>query len=85
MLPLVLAPLLFLFQGSNAQADANGVTLAEKAESIELRLLQPGTLDFAVSPCSNLFMDNPNKGEQSAAQWVRLVSEAGSRSPHFSD
>jgi hypothetical protein len=75
MLPLVLAPLFFLFQSSNAQVDANGITLAEKAESLELRLLEPGTLDFGVSPCNKLLNSDPaaSSGEQTAAQWVRIV------------
>lgn len=53
--------------------DANGVSLAEKIEAIELRLLQPGTMDFGVNRCDFLLNDNPNKGEQTAAQWVRIA------------
>jgi hypothetical protein len=53
--------------------DENGVSLAEKVEAIELRLLQPGTMDFGVNTCGHLLNDNPNKGEQTAAQWVRIA------------
>jgi hypothetical protein len=58
----------------NAQAvDANGITLYEKVEAIERQLLDPFTLNSLVSPCSVNFGDDPNRGEQTSAQWVRIV------------
>lgn len=60
--------------GLNAQAvDINGITLYEKVEAIERQLLDPFTLNSLVSPCSVNFGDNPNRGEQTSAQWVRIV------------
>lgn len=69
-----LIALVSYIQGSNGQTlDVNGVSLAEKVEAMELRLLEPGSIDFGVSPCSNLLLDNPDKGEQTAAQWTRII------------
>ena len=75
MLFLALLPLLAEFPSLiNAQAvDANGVTLAEKVEAVELRMLQPGSIDFGVTPCSNNLFKNPDEGEQTAAQWTRII------------
>ena len=73
MLLLALVTLFAQFQGLNAQVDANGLTLADKAEAVELRLLQPGSIDFGVSPCSNNLFQDPAQGEQTAAQWTRIV------------
>jgi hypothetical protein len=74
MLLLALISLFSQFQGLRAQTlDANGVSLAEKVEAIELRLLSPGSIDFGVSPCSNLLLDDPGKGEQTAAEWTRII------------
>jgi hypothetical protein len=61
-------------RGLHAQAvDANGITLYEKVEAIERQLLDPFTLNSLVSPCSVNFGDDPNRGEQTSAQWVRIV------------
>lgn len=73
MFLLTLIALAAQFQGLNAQADANGVTLADKVEEVELRLLQPGAIDFGVFPCSNNLFQDPAQGEQTAAQWTRIV------------
>ena len=74
MLLLALVALFSQFQGLSGQTlDANGISLAEKIEAMELRLLSPGSIDFGVSPCSNLLLDNPAKGEQTAAEWVRII------------
>jgi hypothetical protein len=74
MLISILIALFSQFQGLSGQTlDANGVSLAEKAESLELRLLTPGTIDAGVSPCSNILNDDPGKGEQTAAEWTRII------------
>jgi hypothetical protein len=74
MLFPVLAALFSQFQGLNGQTvDANGVSLADKVEAMELHLLSPGSIDFGVSPCSNILLDDPGLGEQTAAEWVRIV------------
>lgn len=58
----------------NAQTvDSLGITNYEKVEAIERQLLDPFTLNSLVSPCSVNFGDDPNRGEQTSAQWVRIV------------
>lgn len=72
------APILFasfaIFRCLNGQAvDINGITLYEKIEAMERQILQPFTLNSLVSPCSVNFGDSPNRGQQTSAEWVRIV------------
>jgi hypothetical protein len=73
LLPVLIA-LFPLFRGLNSQAvDANGITLAEKVEEIERQMLNPFTLFNVVTPCSINSFDSPTRGEQTSAEWVRIV------------
>jgi hypothetical protein len=73
MLWIALVSLLALFQAVKAQVDVNGVSLADKVLWMERQLLTPGKMDFPVTPCSFLLNDNPNRGEQTSAEWVRII------------
>jgi hypothetical protein len=74
MLLPVLITLFSQFQGLNSQAvDANGITLYEKIEELERQLLNPFTLVSLVSPCSVNFGFPQEQGEQTSAEWVRIV------------
>ncbi|KAF4637778.1 hypothetical protein G7Y89_g297 [Cudoniella acicularis] len=74
MLFPILLTLASLSQGLNAQAvDAFGITQYEKIEAIERQILNPFTLVSVVSPCSVNFDDDPARGEQTSAEWVRIV------------
>ncbi|RFU35541.1 hypothetical protein B7463_g815, partial [Scytalidium lignicola] len=74
MLVLTLFALFSLFHGLNSEpVDANGITLSEKIEALERQILNPTTLVFVVTPCSINSNDNPNRGEQTSAEWVRIV------------
>lgn len=53
--------------------DVNGITLYEKIEAMERQLLDPFTLNSLVTPCSVNFGASPFEGEQTSAQWVRIV------------
>jgi hypothetical protein len=84
LLPFFVA---LLFQSLNCQAldpktvfDANGISLYEKIEEIERQLLNPFTLNSLVTPCHEDFgLDQPGfndtdtVGEQTSAEWVRIV------------
>ena len=71
--PILLA-LFSQLQSSNGQAvDANGITLYEKIEEMERQILNPFTLNSVVTPCSVNFNDDPNRGQQTSAEWVRIV------------
>jgi hypothetical protein len=73
LLPILVA-LFSLFQGLNSQAvDINGITLAEKVEEVERQMLNPFTLFNVVTPCSINSFDSPTRGEQTSAEWVRIV------------
>ncbi|TAQ86696.1 generic peroxidase [Chlorociboria aeruginascens] len=72
LLPVLLA-LFTQIQGLNGQVDANGITLDEKILAMERQILQPFTLVSVVTPCSVNFNDNPERGEQTSAEWVRIV------------
>lgn len=70
----ILFALAAAFHGLNAQAvDAFGITLYEKVEALERQLLDPATLNSLVTPCSVNFGDNPFRGQQTSAEWVRIV------------
>lgn len=74
MLLPILATAFAFFHGLNGQAmDANGITLYEKLEEMERQMLNPFTLVSVVSPCSVNFNDDPNRGQQTSAEWVRIV------------
>jgi hypothetical protein len=74
MLLPILVVLSSLFQGLNSQAvDINGITLAEKVEEVERQMLNPFTLFNVVTPCSINFNGNQSAGEQTSAEWVRIV------------
>ncbi|KAH8676486.1 heme peroxidase [Tricladium varicosporioides] len=74
MLLPILATAFTFFQGLNGQAvDINGITLYEKLEEMERQMLNPFTLVSVVSPCSVNFNDDPNRGQQTSAEWVRIV------------
>jgi len=73
LLPLI-APFL-QFRGLNAQStvDANGISLDQKILNTERMILTPQELGFVVQNCT-LFSDaNPNQGEESSAEWIRIV------------
>ncbi|KAH8815517.1 heme peroxidase [Xylogone sp. PMI_703] len=73
LLPILLT-IFSLLRGLNAEAvDANGITLSEKIIALQRQMLNPTTLFFLVTPCSVNFNDNPNRGEQTSAEWVRIV------------
>ena len=57
----------------NTVIDANGISLFDKIEEIERQLLQPATLNSLVLPCSLNAQANPNEGQQTSAEWVRIV------------
>ena len=40
---------------------------------MEIQLLTPQTLLSIVTPCSLLFSADPNSGEQTSAEWVRII------------
>lgn len=74
MLFLALLTLLTQVMPTHTQAlDANGVSLQDRLESIERMILTPGELESIVNPCSLLFDGNPSSGEQTSAEWVRIV------------
>jgi hypothetical protein len=74
MLLLLLTTLFSHFQGLLSQAvDANGVSLADRVLAMEIQLLTPQTLLSIVTPCSLLFGADPNSGEQTSAEWVRII------------
>ncbi|KAG9233260.1 heme peroxidase [Amylocarpus encephaloides] len=54
-------------------SDANGITLWEKIEAMERQLIEPGTLVSLVSPCGTNFGAPPFEGQQTSAEWIRLV------------
>jgi len=53
--------------------DAFGITLYEKIEAMERQLLVPQKLQSLVSPCDENFGFDPNQGEQTSAEWTRIV------------
>ncbi|RDL35895.1 uncharacterized protein BP5553_06507 [Venustampulla echinocandica] len=77
MLLPILITLFSQFQGLNGQAvndvDANGITLLEKIEEMERQILNPFTLVSVVTPCGVNFNDNQNRGQQTSAEWVRII------------
>jgi magnesium-transporting ATPase (P-type) len=74
MLLLILITLLAQLQGLNGQAvDHNGITLDEKKQALEREMLNPFTLTSVVRPCSINFNDNPARGQQTSAEWLRIV------------
>ncbi|KAF4631414.1 hypothetical protein G7Y89_g6715 [Cudoniella acicularis] len=77
MLFPILLIFFLLFQGLKSAdlglVDANGITLGEKVEALERQLLDPNALSVVVSPCSSNFHDDPLRGEQHSAEWVRIV------------
>jgi len=59
----------------NCQAvDAYCISPYEKLEAMERLLLTPSssTIGVFVNPCST-FLGSPNQGEQTSAEWVRIV------------
>lgn len=73
MLPIISIILLARPKSVKAQVDINGISLADKVLWMERQLLTPGKVDFPVTPCSFLLNDNPNRGEQIFAEWVRII------------
>jgi hypothetical protein len=53
--------------------DSNGITLAEKVEYMERQLVDPTVLNSVVAPCGGHNFADPRLGEQTAAEWVRIV------------
>jgi len=74
MFLLLLTTLFSLFHSLFSQAlDANGVSLEQKMEAMEVILLTPGTINFPVTPCNFSLNMDPHFGEQTSAEWVRIV------------
>ncbi|KAH6671975.1 heme peroxidase [Halenospora varia] len=76
ILPLLFLPFLptTLTQGTlvSSATDSNGISLYEKLEVME-RLVLDGAVGVSVNPCSFFRTGNPNSGEQTSAEWVRIV------------
>lgn len=74
MLLLLLIAFFSQFHGLFCQAlDSNGVSLADKVLQMERMILTPQELLFDVTPCSLLAFANPASGEQTSAEWVRIL------------
>ena len=74
MLLFLLITLFSLFQCLLSQAvDSNGVSLADRVLAMEIQLLTPETLLSIVTPCSFLQGADPASGEQTSAEWVRII------------
>jgi hypothetical protein len=75
MLLLPLIALFLQFRGLNAQStvDANGISLDQKILNTERMILTPQELGSVVSNCTLFAFANPNQGEESSAEWIRIV------------
>jgi hypothetical protein len=72
LLPLLTS--LFLAVPLSAQVlDSNGISLQDKVEDMERRMLQINGLDLAVRSCDTFLLDKNPLGHISSAEWVRLV------------
>jgi hypothetical protein len=70
----ILVLLFFQFSRFNCQlVDANGIALYDKLEEMERIMLEESSLEAFVTPCTSFFTGDPNSGELSAAEWVRIV------------
>lgn len=71
--PIFIA-LLSQFGFTNAlTVDKYGISLQDKMERMERMLLAGTNVEVSVNPCSFFRTGNPNSGEQTAAEWVRIV------------
>jgi hypothetical protein len=75
MLLLSLLITLFLqFHGLNGQSvDENGISLYDKLEQMERHLLEFQGLETSVTPCKFFQTGDPNSGEQTSAEWIRIM------------
>jgi hypothetical protein len=74
MLLLALITLLSQLKGLNGQVvDHYGITLEEKKLALEREMLHPSTLNSVVRPCHVNFNDNPVRGQQTSAEWLRII------------
>jgi hypothetical protein len=74
MFALVFLSLVAQLKTIHGQAlDQWGVSVTQRAESLERLILTTPTLDSLVEPCSKIFDDNPASGEQTSAEWIRIV------------
>jgi len=70
----LLITFLFQLQSSNGQSvDENGISLYDKLEQMERNLLQFQGLETSVNPCKFFQTGNPNSGQQTSAEWIRIV------------
>jgi hypothetical protein len=74
MLLLLFITLFAQFQGIFCQTvDANGVSINDKILQMERMLLTPQQLLSVVTPCNVNAFANPDAGEQSSAEWTRII------------
>jgi hypothetical protein len=72
---ILLLPLVPLIHALDPKTviDANGVSLFDKIEAIERQLLNPQVLNSLVVPCSLNAQADPHEGQQTSAEWTRIV------------
>lgn len=58
---------------AQSTVDENGVSLYEKVEVMEELLLEFQGLETSVNPCGFFQTGDPKRGQQSSAEWVRIV------------
>jgi hypothetical protein len=73
LLPLV--SLFLQFQALDAQStvDENGISLDQKVLNTERMILTPQELGSVVQNCTLFAFANPNQGEETSAEWIRIV------------
>jgi hypothetical protein len=76
-IPFVLSVLLHLSVSNSQAVDQYGISLYDKMEVMERILLSPITsqnhlIAATVNPCT-AFAGSPALGEQSSAEWVRII------------
>lgn len=77
LIPLWFSVLLHFSVSNSQTVDQYGISLYDKMEVMERILLAPITntahlIEATVNPCT-AFAGNPALGEQSSAEWVRIV------------
>jgi hypothetical protein len=73
LLPIFIT-LLLQFSVVTCQAiDQYGISLYDKLEAMERLMLAQAGVDVSVNPCSFFRTGNLNSGEQTSAEWVRIV------------
>lgn len=73
ILPILISLLLQFGSANAATVDKYGISLQDKMERMERMLLTNTNVEVSVNPCSFFRSGIPFAGEQTAAEWVRIV------------